>query len=91
MAERVQQEEESEGKRKVMKCVPVSLKQANEFIEEIHRHHKAVQGHKFSIGVVVGGETTWRVRCWQTRKQIPRRWNDVRSNKVVYGRDKERL
>lgn len=38
-----------------MKCVPVSLKQANAFIEDLHRHHKAVQGHKFSIGCEIGG------------------------------------
>ena len=30
---------------------PISLRQCNEFIERLHRHHKAVQGHKFSIGV----------------------------------------
>lgn len=28
----------------------VSLKQANEFVQSLHRHHKKVQGHKFSIG-----------------------------------------
>lgn len=29
---------------------PVSLVQANQHIEAYHRHHKRVQGHKFSIG-----------------------------------------
>lgn len=38
-----------------MKCIPISLKYANSFIEELHRHHKAVQGHKFSIGCEHGG------------------------------------
>lgn len=32
--------------------VPVELKEANEFIEVIHRHHKPVVGHRFSIGCV---------------------------------------
>jgi len=32
--------------------VPVELKQANEFIGKYHRHHKPVQGHRFSIGIV---------------------------------------
>jgi len=32
--------------------VPLELKEANEFIEQHHRHHKRVQGHRFSIGVI---------------------------------------
>ena len=35
-----------------MKIVPIELKQANAFIALHHRHHKPVQGHRFSIGVV---------------------------------------
>ncbi len=33
-----------------MRLVPISLKDANAFVNEHHRHHKAVIGHKFSIG-----------------------------------------
>lgn len=33
----------------------VSLKEANDFVTKYHRHHKAAQGHKFSIGVFEGG------------------------------------
>jgi hypothetical protein len=29
--------------------VPISLKEANTFVEEFHRHHKASRGHKFSV------------------------------------------
>lgn len=39
-----------------MKCVPVSLKDANAFIENLHRHHTKVQGHKFSIGAETNGK-----------------------------------
>ena len=35
-----------------MKIVPLSLKEANKFVLDYHRHHKPVQGHKFSIGVI---------------------------------------
>lgn len=35
-----------------MRVIPLELKQANEFIEKHHRHHKKVQGHRFSIGVI---------------------------------------
>ena len=31
--------------------VPVTLKQANDFVSQVHRHHKPVVGHKFSVGV----------------------------------------
>lgn len=35
---------------------PVELKEANKFIVALHRHHKEVQGHKFSIGCYSGEE-----------------------------------
>ena len=35
---------------------PVKLETANEFVARLHRHHKPVIGHKFSIGATVAGE-----------------------------------
>ncbi len=32
--------------------VPIELKEANEFIAVMHRHHKPVVGHRFSLGCV---------------------------------------
>lgn len=34
-----------------LEIVPVSLDEANAFVTEHHRHHGAVVGHKFSIGL----------------------------------------
>jgi len=34
---------------------PISLKQANAYVEELHRHNRPVTGHKFSIGAYEGG------------------------------------
>ena len=34
-----------------LSLVPITLKTANSFVAEHHRHHKPVVGHKFSIGV----------------------------------------
>lgn len=34
-----------------MKIVPISMKEANEYVTACHRHHKAVRGCKFCIGV----------------------------------------
>lgn len=35
-----------------MKLVHVELTEANAFIEKLHRHHKRIQGHRFSLGAV---------------------------------------
>lgn len=34
---------------------PITLRQANAFVDEHHSHHIPVTGHKFSIGAVVNG------------------------------------
>jgi len=34
-----------------VKIVPLTLKQANALVAQLHRHHKPVIGHRFSIGV----------------------------------------
>jgi hypothetical protein len=34
-----------------VKIVPLTLRQANELVTTLHRHHKATVGHRFSIGV----------------------------------------
>ena len=37
--------------RRKLTIVPLSLRQANAVVAELHRHHKPARGHKFSIGV----------------------------------------
>lgn len=39
----------------MLELVPISLKEANAFVEQHHRHHKPVVGHKFSVAVSDGG------------------------------------
>lgn len=34
----------------MLEVVPMTLKEANAFVEQYHRHHGPVVGHKFSIG-----------------------------------------
>ncbi len=34
---------------------PVKLEAANDFVDRLHRHHKRVQGHKFSLAAWRGG------------------------------------
>lgn len=40
----------------MLKLKPVSLREANEYVKQRHRHHKPVVGHKFSIGCEADGE-----------------------------------
>ena len=44
-------EHDAEEVRAKLTIVPLSLRQANTFVAELHRHHKPARGHKFSIGV----------------------------------------
>lgn len=39
-----------------LRVAPLTFRQANAFIAEHHRHHKPVQGHRFSIGAYVGDQ-----------------------------------
>ncbi|QPA61394.1 hypothetical protein INQ55_23705 (plasmid) [Lysinibacillus sphaericus] len=36
--------------------VPVTLKEAQQFVDQYHRHHKQPQGHKFSIGLQINNK-----------------------------------
>lgn len=36
-------------------AVPVTLAEANAFVADLHRHHRPVVGHKFSVGAAAGG------------------------------------
>lgn len=37
-----------------MRVVPLTLKQANDLVALMHRHHKPAQGHRFSLGLMDG-------------------------------------
>lgn len=39
-----------------MKIIPITLKIANDYVRELHRHHKPAVGHKFSIGLLQDNE-----------------------------------
>ena len=40
----------------MLALTPISLREANAFVERNHRHRKGVTGHKFSIGCTRDGE-----------------------------------
>jgi hypothetical protein len=35
----------------VFRCAPLTIKQLNAVVDQLHRHHKPVQGHRFSLGL----------------------------------------
>lgn len=47
----------------MLSLVPVTLREANEFVRQHHRHHKPTVGHKFSIGVQEDGRLAGVAIC----------------------------
>ena len=47
---------ETMRERPRLTAVPLSLEEANAFVERHHRHHRPVVGHKFSIGAALGDD-----------------------------------
>jgi hypothetical protein len=39
-----------------LEIVPVTLAEANSFVEALHRHSRPVVGHRFSVGVALSGQ-----------------------------------
>ncbi len=39
-----------------IRAVPLTLKQANDLVAQMHRHHKPCRGHRYSIGAEVDGK-----------------------------------
>ena len=72
-----------------MKACRVELREANAFIALQHRHHKPVQGHRFSIGaehggklvgVAVVGRPVARMTCQRTVAEVTRLATDGTRN-----------
>lgn len=40
------------GKQDALRIVPMGLRDANDYVAHLHRHHKPARGHKFSIAVI---------------------------------------
>lgn len=57
----------------MLETIPLTLRQANEFVTQYHRHHKASRGHKFSIGVCEDGKLVGVAICG---RPVSRRLDD---------------
>ena len=64
-----------------LRCVPCTWKQACEFVEKHHRHHKAPQGYKFAIGAAdPNGELRGVVLCG---RPVSRHQDDGRTVEAI--------
>ena len=46
-----------------LSLMPISLRIANDFVEQLHRHHHPTAGHKFSIGAEKDGKLVGVIIC----------------------------
>ena len=47
----------------MLEITPMTLKEANAYVEQNHRHHGPVVGHKFSMAVPTGRKS-WAWLLW---------------------------
>ena len=47
----------------MIKAIPLTLKEANAYIDKLHRHHVHAQGDKFRVGAEVDGELCGVAQC----------------------------
>ena len=57
----------------MLKLIPITLRQANAFVQAYHRHHKPSVGQKFSIGVADGEKLVGVAICG---RPVSRRLDD---------------
>lgn len=63
----------------MLELTPVTLREANAFVEQHHRHHKPTVGHKFSIGVKDGKTLVGVAICG---RPVSRRLDDGKTLEV---------
>lgn len=63
----------------MLEIVPITLRQANEFVTQYHRHHKASRGHKFSIGAADNGKLVGVCICG---RPVSRRLDDGKTIEI---------
>lgn len=57
----------------MLELTPITLREANAFVQTYHRHHKPSQGHKFSIGAMEDGHLVGVAICG---RPVSRRMDD---------------
>ena len=63
----------------MLELTPITLRQANEYVQRYHRHHKPSRGHKFSIGLTDGNSLVGVCICG---RPVSRRLDDGKTLEV---------
>ena len=64
----------------MIKAIPLELKQANEFVDSLHRHHQSVHRDKFRVGAEIDGRL---VGVAQVGRPVSRMLDDGHTLEVV--------
>ena len=64
----------------MLQAIPISLKQANTFVDELHRHHNPAVGDKFRVGVMDGNKL---VGVAQVGRPVSRYLDDGQTLEVI--------
>ena len=62
------------------RAIPLELKEANDFVNSLHRHHKAVHRDKFRVGAITDGRIVGVV---QVGRPVSRMLDDGKTAEVV--------
>ena len=63
-----------------MNTIPLELKQANEFVDKLHRHHEPVYRDKFRFGCECGGVLVGVIQC---ARPVSRNLDDGKTLEIV--------
>ena len=63
-----------------MDTIPLELKQANDFVAKLHRHHKPVPRDKFRFGCIDNGNLVGVIQC---ARPVSRNLDDGKTLEVV--------
>lgn len=64
----------------MIRAIPLELRQANEFVERLHRHHDPVHRDKFRVGAEIDGKLVGVV---QVARPVSRMLDDGKTVEVV--------
>lgn len=64
----------------MIESVPLTLKQAQQFVDDVHRHHQHTVGDKYRIGASVDGKLVGVV---QVGRPVARRLDDGKTLEVI--------
>lgn len=64
----------------MIRAIPLTLKEVNAYVDQLHRHHNHAQGDKFRIGAEVDGKLVGVVQCG---RPVSRNLDDGKTLEVI--------